>query len=106
MTHNKHLDSSFFENPITSEITEVKHGEKYPELDGYVNGFLTLSVHQLNTLKKVSGFGDIHGDTQYERVSNPIIPKEIQNIHNWMQDTNHRDYDFPYSFLFCPIPSF
>ena len=29
MTHNKHLDSYFFENPITSEITEVKHSEKF-----------------------------------------------------------------------------
>ena len=105
MTHNKRLDSSFFENPITSEITEVKHGEKYPELDGYVNGFFTISVHQLNALKKVHNFGDVYGDTQYERVSNPVMPKEIQNIRDWMRDDNPRNYDFPYSFLFRPIPS-
>lgn len=105
MTHNKRLDSSFFENPITSEIAEVKHGETFPEIDGYVNGFLTLSVHQLNTLKKVSDFGDIHGDQQYERVSNPVTPKEIQNIRDWIQNVDHKNYDFPLSFLFRPIPS-
>lgn len=60
MTHNKHRDSSFFKNPITSEITEVKHGEKYPELDGYVNGFFTISVHQLNTLKKFIDWENFH----------------------------------------------
>ena len=81
--------------------------KKYPELDGYVNGFLTLSVHQLDTLKKVSGFGDIHGDQQYERVSNSAtsMPKEIQNIHDWIENVDYKDYDFPMSFLFRPIPS-
>lgn len=104
MTHNKHLDSSFFENPITSEITEVKHGEKYPELDGYVNGFFTISVHQLNTLKKVHRLGEFpYEDKQYERVSNPTMPKEIQNIRDWMMESN---FDEQYKVqVFRPIPS-
>lgn len=106
MTHNKHLDSYFFENPITSEITEIKHGEKFPELDGYVNGFLTISVHQLNTLKKNHGYGEFpYEDKQYERISNPKMPKEIQNIRDWMQNVDYKKYDFHFSFLYRPIPS-
>lgn len=104
MTHNKRLDSSFFKNPITSEITEVKHGEKYPELDGYVNGFFTISVHQLNTLKKVHRLGEFpYEDKQYERVSNPTMPKEIQNIRDWMMESN---FDEQHKVqVFRPIPS-
>ena len=104
MTHNKRLDSSFFKNPITSEITEVKHGEKYPELEGYVNGFFTISVHQLNTLKKVHRLGEFpYEDKQYERVSNPTMPKEIQNIRDWMMESN---FDEQYKVqVFRPIPS-
>lgn len=112
---NPRSSSYFFTHPITSEIIEVKKGEKFPEVDGYVNGFLDVTVHQCNTLKKVKIFGGVpYVDQQYERIFNSAtsMPKEIKNIYDWrwnqdwMKDERYDKLEnFRWSSLFRPIPS-
>lgn len=108
---NPRSSSYFFTHPTTSEIIEVKHGEKFPEVDGYVNGFLDVIVQQRDTLKKDHEMG-------FKCVSNPdssssvLMPKEIKNIYDWrwnrdwMQDDRYDKLEnFHWSLLFRPIPS-
>ena len=108
---NLRLSSYFFTHPITSEIIEVKQGEQFPKVDGYVNGFFDVTIQQRDTLKKDREMG-------FERVSNPdssssaLMPKEIKNIYDWrwnrdwMQDNRYNKLkDFHWSLLFRPIPS-
>lgn len=100
---NSYSKPLFLKNPNTAEITEVKSGEKLPEIDGYVNGFFSLGVHGVKPKKDNVRRLGLNDGLYDKRTDDSPLPKTIVDIQNWIKESNF-DEQIQQQ-IFRPVPS-